>query len=169
MQSRIDGVREAIVERVSWALGMEVEARDHPLPDRMRSLYNAVYAVIQGDDEVDSVYDARLAQEERKRVQPMLDDLRRLANWVAVQDTYIATHPTPERFIDTLRRMEYEVLGTVKLNARKRCLVRLAEPFDIREFGPAYAQDRKGTVGAICSRAEQAVQALLEAPAPERR
>lgn len=168
LQNRIDGVREAIVERVSQSLGMEVEPRDHPLPDRMRSLYNAVFAVVQGDVEVESVYDARLAQEERKRVQPMLDDLRRLANWVAVQDTYIATHPTPERFIDTLRRMEYEVLGGVKIKAKKRCLVRLAEPFDIREYGPAYVQDRKGTVAAICGRAEQSVQVLLQSPVPER-
>jgi hypothetical protein len=162
MQVRIDEVREAIIGRVSDALGIAREPVETPLPDRMRRLYNEVYAVISGEESVESVYDARLALEERNRVQPMLDDLKRLANWVAVRETYVAQKPSVERYIDTLRRMEIEVHGKVRIKAKKICLVRIGEPIDARSFGPDYAQDRKGTVAKFTDVVEGRVQALLD-------
>lgn len=162
MQERIDGVREAIIGRVSDALGISREASETPLPDRMRRLYNEVYAVIGAEEDVETVYDARLASEERHRVQPMLDDLKRLANWVAVRDTYVAQKPSVERYIDTLRRMEVEVLGTVRIKARKVCIVRLGTPIDVRPYLPGYVQDRKSTVSALTEEVETRVQALID-------
>lgn len=162
MQDRIDSVREAIIGRVSDALGINRESPTIPLADRMRRLYNEVYAVISGEENVESVYDARLALEERQRVQPMLDDLKRLAIWVAVRDTYVGQKPSVERYIDTLRRMEAEVLGKVRIKAKKVCLVRLGEPIDVREWLPRYVEDRKSAVADLTDRVESEVQALID-------
>ncbi|MBX7132374.1 MAG: 1-acyl-sn-glycerol-3-phosphate acyltransferase [Fimbriimonadaceae bacterium] len=162
-QARIDAVREAIVDRVAEGLGTSPGDRNRPLHERMRSLYHALYSVTSGEIEPDTPYEARLAQEEQRRIRPLFDDMRRLANWVAIRDSYVAEHPSVERFIDTLRRMEAEVFGKVRMRMRKRCLVRLGDPFELTARLGQYRTERKAAVAELTDEAEGAVQAVLDA------
>ncbi|MCH8273733.1 MAG: 1-acyl-sn-glycerol-3-phosphate acyltransferase [Armatimonadetes bacterium] len=162
MNPRIEAVREAILAEVAGRLGVKPEALGRTLPDKMRALFQKVNSLTRPDLVPETVYEVRLLSEMRDHIRPLLHDLNRLSNWVAVRDGYIAENPTPERVIETLRRLEIEVLGDSRIKGKKRCFVRLGEPFDLREYRDQYSQDKRAAVQAATSRTEDAVQSLLD-------
>lgn len=158
LNPRIDAVREKIVTRVADALAVEVESLGRTLPDRMRALTNRVNRVVVDDPDPASEYQERLLREEAERVSPLNQDLRRLANWIAVRDGYVAEMASQERVVDTLWRLESEVLGRRVLQGRRECHVRLAEPIDLRAEQEA---PRKEAIQDVTARVEKAIQSLL--------
>jgi 1-acyl-sn-glycerol-3-phosphate acyltransferase len=161
LNPRIDAVRNKIVERVADALHVQPETLGKTLPDRMRALMNRLTGVAPDDDNPESWYEERLQREEAERARPLIRDLQRLANWLAVRDGYVAENPTQERMVDTLWRLESEVLGVRILKGRRECRVRLAEPFDLREHAAAYPSAKREAIRSVTERVEGAVQGLL--------
>ncbi len=162
MNPRIDAIKEAMIVRVADAVGLDRSSLGRTLPDRMRTLINTVHSVTKVQAEPESIYQVRLLLQERDRIRPLLHDLNRLSNWIAVKDEYVRVKPTTERMMDTLSRLEIEVLGKVRIGAKKRCFVRFADPFDLRDYAESYANDRRSAVRDVTMRTEQAVQALLD-------
>ncbi len=162
LNPRIFAVREKIIERVADALHVTPESLGKTLPERMRSLMNRLNGATLEDMKVESEYQEKLVREELNRVRPLLRDLRRLANWLAVHDGYVAEHPTQERIVDTLWRLESEVLGKRKLRGPRECQVRIGEAIDLREYREKYAAERRETIQAVTSRVEIAIEKMLE-------
>jgi 1-acyl-sn-glycerol-3-phosphate acyltransferase len=161
MNDRIVGVKEALIRRVASALNVEAKPDERNLSQRMRSLINAVHEVTEDETPIGSEYEARLREAKRERALPLLNDLDRLANLIAIQDGYVGTLPTPERMADTLRRLETEVLGEAICTGLRRCRVRVGEPFDLAEHLADYSVDKRATVRTVTARLEEAVQGLL--------
>jgi hypothetical protein len=159
---RIGAVKETMIAKVATALGMNPDKLGESISERMRTLINVVHSVTRDEVLPESIYQARLLLQERERVRPLLHDLDRLANWVAVHDHYVAAHPSPERQVEVLRRIEIEVFGKTKLKGRRKCAVRLAEAFDLRDWREAYSEDKFSAVQRVTRRTEAAIQALLD-------
>lgn len=159
LNPRIDAVRERIVERAAEALEMEAEALGKTLPDKMRTLINRVNRVVTDESVPASEYEERLFREEAERVRPLNQDLRRLSNWIAVKDGYVSDLVTQERIVDTLWRLESEVLGRRELRGKRECFVRLAEPIDLQVWKD---RQRKEAIRELTARVESEIQALLE-------
>jgi 1-acyl-sn-glycerol-3-phosphate acyltransferase len=173
LSARMNRLKLAILEHVAEAL--HVPLRDEPLPDRVRSLVNAVYQVTDEEPQPLCWYDRHLRDERRRRALPLMRDLDRVANWIAVYDGYVAQRPSPERLADLIRRLEVEVLGpwpkegseqglmpTSLLRGKQRCLVHLGEPIDVAAHYADYKADRKSTVQSLTHQFESATQALLD-------
>jgi len=158
MNPRIDAVRERIVERVAETLEMESESLGKTLPDKMRALSNRVNRVVTEDSEPTSAYSESLLKQEADRIRPLNQDLKRLANWLAVKDGYVGELATQERMVDTLWRLESEVLGYRVISGRRECQVRLAEPFDLREYRNT---PRKEAIVDVTRRVEASILELL--------
>lgn len=165
LNPRLDAVRQAMVLRVSTSLGMDPARLGDSWADKMRSLSNAVYAVTREELAPESLYQVRLILEERSHVRPLLLDLERLANWVAVRDQYVGESPSQERMAETLLHIEVEVLGKRLLRGKRQCYVRVGEAIDLRQYREQYESDRKGTVAQVTSRVESAVLEMLRAMA----
>lgn len=91
-----------------------------------------------------TTYERHLRDEHRRWVQPLMRDLDRLANWIAVCDGYVAAQPSTERMADLLHRLEIEILGpwpdaiavhelfpNSLLRGLCRCHVRIGSPIHI--------------------------------------
>lgn len=163
LASRIAALKEAIIDRVARAL--HVQPRAGTLPDRMRQLINTLNRVTHEGPTHPCLYDARLWEDHSRRVAPLLSDLKRLANWIAVYDGYVAARPTPERMADTIRRLEVEVLGRTRCVGKQHCLARLAEPVSIASWHERYAANKRETVEQLTLQLESTVQSLLDAMA----
>lgn len=159
LNPRIARVRDTIVERVAEALHLETETLGKTLPDRMRALGNRLNRVATDEELPVSEYEERLMREEAERVRPLNADLQRLANWLAVRDGYVGELATPERMVDTLWRLESEVLGRRLLRAARRCRLRLAPALDLREYRE---KPRKEAIREVTARVETAIQTLLD-------
>ncbi len=163
LDPRIEAIKNAMVKRVALAVGLSETALGNTMPEKMRTLINAVYTVARDAVVPESIYDVRLRLQEQERIRPLQSDLARLGNWIAVRDQYVGENPTQERFVETLRRMEIEVFGNSSIRGRKACTVQLADPFDLREYLGDYEKDKKATAQKVTMRIEESVTNLLSA------
>jgi hypothetical protein len=90
--------------------------------------------------------------------------IKRLLNFDAIYDSYVAENPTPERFLDTLTRLEREVFDIDKPPPKgyRQARVKIGEPVNLKDFFPAYQRDRANTVNAVTLKVQQAVQQNLD-------
>ena len=160
LQTRMLALKQAIVQRV--AEGLRIPAPSGPVPSQMRYLINALHEVTDDEQPLECSYDARLWADHRSRAEPLLRDLDRLSNWVAVFDGYVAAHPTPERMGDLIQRLEIEVLGEIRCVGKQHCLVRMGEPVNIADHYDRYKADRRETVEWLTEEFELAVQSMLD-------
>lgn len=159
---RLNAVKEAILQRVATAAGVALP-KGETLPERMRALIHVIETVTQEEPEASTPFDRDLRRQQRERALPLLYDLRRLANWIALYDGYVRAHPTPERMADTLQRLERECFGKTILHGPRRCRVRLGEPINLAEHWAAYQADKRSEVARVTHEVEDAVVALLRA------
>ena len=159
---RMDAVKTMLLERAAALMGETLPAAA-TLPERMRLLMNSVYDVTHEEPgEPRSPYQERLHRQQIARAAPLMQDLNRVANWIAVQDNYVRARPTPERMADNLRRLETEAFGESRLRGRQRALVRVGEPISLAACYDAYRADKRATVARVTQELESAVQALLD-------
>lgn len=167
---RMTAIKEAILQRVATAAGLPLPKGD-TLPDRMRALIHHVEEVTEGEPErrgAASPYERALRREQRERARPLLRDLKRLANYVALTDNYVRADPTPERMADTLQRLERESFGRALLDGPRRCCVRVGEPINLAARYNDYQKARRAEIVRVTHEVESQVLALLrlEAAAP---
>lgn len=88
----------------------------------------------------------------------------RLLNFDAIYDGYVMADPTPERFLDTLTRLEREVFGINQPSPKgdRIVLLRIGEPVNLKHHFERYQQDRSGTVSDLTQQIQQTVQKNLD-------
>lgn len=92
--------------------------------------------------------------------------MRRLLNFDAIYDGYVAADPTPERFLDTLVRLEREAfdLDQPRPKGFRRATVQVGEILNLKEFLTESQQDRAAVVAQLTTTLQQSVQACLVEP-----
>jgi 1-acyl-sn-glycerol-3-phosphate acyltransferase len=159
---RIDAAKEAILLRVATAAGVALP-KGETLPERMRSLIHVIETVTREEPSEATPYDRELHRQQRERALPLLRDLRRLSNYIALYDGYVREKPTPERMADTLQRLERESFGRSYLSGPRRCRIRVGEPLDLGERYAGYQAAKRAEVARVTHDVEAAVGALLQA------
>lgn len=102
---------------------------------------------------------------ERASSLALLDkSVKRLLNFDAIYDGYVAENPTPERFLDTLVRLEREVFDIDKPPPKgyRQARVKIGEPVNLKDFFTNYQRQRAGTVNAVTLQIQQTVQQNLD-------
>ncbi|MEL7071316.1 MAG: 1-acyl-sn-glycerol-3-phosphate acyltransferase [Cyanobacteria bacterium J06581_3] len=147
---RIDRLRQIFIEKCELALSIEPNLN---LPIRER-VYK-VQATLES-----------LEQAEPKTMTPeeIFWDAVRLLNFDAIYDGYVAEAPTPERFLDTLIRIEREVfhIEHAQPKAARRACFHVGEPLNLKDYLADYQRDRSGTVDRLAIQLHQTVQANLD-------
>ncbi|MGD1857532.1 MAG: 1-acyl-sn-glycerol-3-phosphate acyltransferase [Leptolyngbyaceae cyanobacterium] len=84
----------------------------------------------------------------------------RLLNFDAIYDGYVAANPTPERFLDTLMRLEREVyqIEHIRPKAHRQAIFRIGEPINLRHYVADLRKDKAGTVDRLTEQLRQTVQ-----------
>ncbi len=90
--------------------------------------------------------------------------VKRLLNFDAIYDGYVAENPTQERFLDTLTRLEREVFDIDKPppKGHRQATVKIGEPFNLKDVFADAKRDRAYTVNAVMLKIQQAVQNNLD-------
>ena len=87
----------------------------------------------------------------------------RLLNFDAIYDGYVAADPTPERFLDTLMRLEREVyqIEHIQPKAHRQAIFRVGEPINLKDYVQDFRRDKAGTVVRLTEQLRTAVQENL--------
>lgn len=88
----------------------------------------------------------------------------RLLNFDAIYDGYVGTHPTPERFLDTLIRLEREVFNIDQPppKGHRIAQVSVGNPYNLKDRLDEYQQERSATVDHVVAKVHAAVVQDLE-------
>lgn len=164
MSARMNKLKAMLLDRAAGLIGIRL-SEETSLPERLRTVVNAVFAVTRDEPhEKWPAYRERLHKEQAARVTPLLQDLNRVANWIAVTDNYVRSNPTADRMGDNIRRLEIEVFGESFLIGPRKAVIRIGEPIDLGAAYSEYRADKRGTVNRIVGQLEHDVQALLNKP-----
>ncbi len=88
-------------------------------------------------------------------------DLDRLQVFRAVRAEYVARHPSAERFLDVISRLELEVFGETRVHTTRVALVRVGQAIDLSAHLRAYEADRRAAVATVTGLLQRRVQAML--------
>ena len=96
--------------------------------------------------------------------QLLLRSTTRILNFDAIYDGYVSEKPTPERFLDTLIRLEREVfkIDQPKPKGFRQAFLRIGKPINLRDYVEAYRDDRAQTVDDLVAQLHQTVQHNLD-------
>lgn len=89
--------------------------------------------------------------------------IARVLNFDAIYDGYVAERPTPERFLDTLIRLEREVFNIDQPppKSHRQAFLRVGKPISLKAYLADYGQDRSATVKVLTQTLQQTVQKNL--------
>jgi hypothetical protein len=87
----------------------------------------------------------------------------RMLNFDAICDGYVAAHPTPERFLDTLVRFEREVfeIDQPLPKGHRHAVLQVGDPVNLKDYFPDYIQDRSRTVNKLLHQLQHTMQKNL--------
>jgi hypothetical protein len=107
----------------------------------------------------------QLAGEEFWTYNAMHRAAARLLNFDAIYDGYVADHPTPERFLETLTRLERAVfhIDQPPPKGYRRVLLRVGEPLNLNNYFADYQRDRTDTIATLTRQVQQIIQHNLDA------
>lgn len=88
----------------------------------------------------------------------------RLLNFDAIYYGYVAADPTPERFLDTLIRLERSLFGIDQPPPKGDRMVEahIGEPINLKDWFETYRGDRSATTDLLTEKLRQAVQDGLD-------
>lgn len=92
----------------------------------------------------------------------------RLLNFDAIYDGYVAANPTPERFLDTLMRLEREVYQkeNIQPKAHRQAIFRVGEPINLKDYVADFRRDKATTVAQLTEHLHSVVQKNLAIQSP---
>ena len=159
---RISLLRIHILESCEQQLGISSNPKE---PVRERT-YRIEYALKTQVDALESeATAAEISTGDRANKYSLIEkSIKRLLNFDAIYDGYVAENPTPERFLDTLTRLEREVFDIDKPPAKgyRHASIKIGEPINLKDFFTEYQRDRASTVNAVTLKVQQAVQQNLD-------
>ncbi|MFM7428170.1 MAG: lysophospholipid acyltransferase family protein [Elainella sp.] len=93
----------------------------------------------------------------------MRQSLARVLNFDAIYDGYVSERPTPERFLDTVTRLERSVFNIDQPppKGHRQAFVRIGQPVQILPYLAEYERNRSATVTALTEHMQQTVQQNL--------
>jgi 1-acyl-sn-glycerol-3-phosphate acyltransferase len=150
---RIDRLRQFFIAKCEAALKISPNLS---LPIRER-VYK-VQALLELEEEHSASQQVNAAQ-----ASEIYWDSIRLLNFDAIYDGYVAELPTPERFLDTLIRLEREVfhIEHAQPKATRKACFYIGDPINLKDYLADYQRDRTGTVEQLAQHLHQIMQANL--------
>jgi len=157
----IDAMYERILTTVSQRLDVKLE-KTEGLQDRLRRMFALIHDELYLTAPDASAYQRRLQAQRAPGFLALERDLARLQIFQAVRDRYVASHPSAERYLDILNRLETEILGQGRYRGPRRAEVRVGEPIDLGDWMDAYEAKRREAVNDVTTELRERVMGLLQ-------
>jgi 1-acyl-sn-glycerol-3-phosphate acyltransferase len=159
---RISLLRTHILEHCEQQLGISsnpkeaLRERTYKIEDVLKTQADAL--------ELETLPEAETSTGDRANKYTLIEkSIKRLLNFDAIYDGYVAEKPTPERFLDTLTRLEREVFDIDKPPAKgyRQARIKVGEPINLQDFFTEYQRDRASIINAVTLKVQQTVQQNL--------
>ena len=150
---RIEKLKKYALENCEQQLDI-TPAKNTPIRERV---YRIQYAL-------NSLAESQLPERGYWNYRSIYKTTVRLLNFNAIYDGYVADAPTPERFMDTLTRLEREVFETDQPppKALRKAYIRIGDPIDLKNHFQAYQKNKITTIETLRKQVQEIVQQNLQ-------
>lgn len=180
---RLRAIAEQILTQVEREYGLCASEGDRPWNDRIAALKACILQTCErqlalhsalGEPDRERVYrilhaiQIRAEQEESGEAEGksswdaefVRKSMFRVLNFDAIYDGYVAADPTPERFLDTLTRLEREVFAIDRPapKGHRIAQVRLGDALNLQDYFESFQKSKSTTVNIITQQLQQTVQ-----------
>lgn len=169
--ARLERMQLCLLEQVESRLGFSHSERQKQaqlrlsVPERTRKAIEAFLRISEEDYVPGTAYEETLMRRDIASAENLRLELERLQNWMDVQPGYLQESASVNRLVDIVRRFEWEIYGKIHLAVRRRCIVRIGTPLEVRPFvelPPGAKKDaREAQVLALTQQVEASVRRLL--------
>jgi 1-acyl-sn-glycerol-3-phosphate acyltransferase len=135
-EERIGRLRIKILENCEQQLGITTNPNEM-LRERTYKLENVLKTKAEELESDETNSESNLLTTEPALNLDLIDkSVKRLLNFDAIYDGYVAENPTPERFLDTLIRLEREVFDIDKPKPKgfRQAIVKIGDPLNLKVF-----------------------------------
>lgn len=148
---RIEQLKNFVLEKCEQKLNL-TSATQLPMRERVYKIQSILESRSEKLSEDEETYDA------------LYQTTVRLLNFNAIYDGYVASNPTPERFMDTLIRFEREVfqINHPRPKGHRKAHLSIGEPINLKDYFDRYKQNREATVENLTEQIQQTVQSNLD-------
>ena len=160
LDQRLDRWYDTALAKLAHDTGVELPA-EGTLQDRLRRLFGVVEERLYEPAPPATEFQRLLTAQREPAWRTFESDLRRLQCFQAVRDGYVAAHPSAERYLDVLGRLDREISGRVRSYGRRDAHVRVGEPVALSDWSAAYAADKRRAVLDVTAELRQRVQRLV--------
>jgi 1-acyl-sn-glycerol-3-phosphate acyltransferase len=159
LSERISAMKELIITDTAKEMGVE----DHPdyiLPDRLRDLINALDQSTHRQNEAreSDQGGAKALREKAKLLRQRLDTA---TNFMALDPKYLELKMTTERFLDIVGLLEKELFGRRKFWGKRKAVIKVGAPVDLKDFAAQYTISKKETFQEISTMLEAKVRNMV--------
>ncbi|GAB4225086.1 MAG: 1-acyl-sn-glycerol-3-phosphate acyltransferase [Stanieria sp.] len=163
-KERIKKLRIKIIESCEQQLGIITNPNEMVRERTYKLEYVLKTKVEQLESSEVSLESNLLTTESALNLELIDKSIKRLLNFDAIYDGYVAENPTSERFLDTLIRLEREVFNIDKPKPKgfRQAIVKIGEPLNLKNFWASYQQERIKTVTNVMLQIQNEVQANLD-------
>jgi len=159
---RLTRIKEFIINKVATYL--DVKLKDNmSLLNKLRTLFNVINSVIyKENNELNTTdYEKRLYQEKRQELINFYDDLHRVWKFIAIYEGYIKENPSDERFLEVIKRIEWELFGKERRYGPLKAIIKIGKEINLLDYYQNYKKQKKETVEHLTNELENQVKELL--------
>lgn len=162
MNERVAAIKNRMLKKMEIFLDLRPDP-DATALTRMREIRNTMDRLIHTYDDGEELteYEKRMVEHFRLALSEFYQDLDRVAYFLTYDEAYLRDNPTPERFIEMLRRLEREVYGASKLTHPRLAIVKVGDVISTRDYVAEYEEDKKTCVKKVAERLEDDMMTLL--------
>lgn len=159
---RLTRIKEFIINKVATYL--DVKLKDNmSLLNKLRTLFNVINSVIyKENNELNTTdYEKRLYQEKRQELINFYDDLHRVWKFIAIYEGYIKENPSDERFLEVIKRIEWELFGKERRYGPLKAIIKIGKEINLLDYYQNYKKQKKETTEYLTNELENQVKELL--------
>ena len=160
LNERIQLLKEHILSQMENFMGIVPQPDSHPLR-RVRAIQNQINEEIYRDVDEMTEYEKGIHTQRLDKFRQFFTDLRRIVNSIAIYEGYIGEHPSQERFLEVITRLEVEVFGHSKAKGPLDAFVRIGTPKNLLDAYEAYKKEKRQTTQQITLELETEVQNIV--------
>ena len=160
LNERIELMREHILSQIENFMAIVPQPDWHPLR-RVRAIQKQIDEVTYRDVDEMTEYEKVIHKQRIDRFLQFFTDLRCIVNSIAIYEGYIGEHPSQERFLEVITRLEVEVFGRSKVKGPLDAFVRIGTPKNLLDIYEAYKKEKRQTTQQITLELETEVQNIV--------
>lgn len=163
LNERVDAMKSRILKKMELFLDLRPDP-DASTLSRIRDIRNTMDRVIHAYEDsppTRSLYEQRVLDSFRSALREFYQDLDRVVHFLTYDESYLQANPSPERYVEMLRRLEREVYGVSRLTYPRQAVVQVGHVINLKSCFKAYEADKRGFPRQLAQQLEDDMARML--------